>query len=298
MKNGEFINKHFRIEELFESMPIALAVVNREAQYIVVNKVLASLGGVFSADLVGKKAGIISDTAEQNIYRDFDLFDKGLSVPDHELIINERYYQVSVSPICDKLGFAFAEMIAITDVTKMKKIETQLLEANEKLSLLSNQDPLTTLLNARGYYEKVEANIKCAHGPLSYVVFFIDIDCFKQINDIYGHDIGDLVLIRTALTIKNFCKDKGIAGRIGGDEFSVFLPETDYEQGRMIAEKLRFEIEKQTFNIENRSLKITASIGVSVGISDEISIREVQSKADYAMYTAKKNSGNKVSGIL
>ncbi|QIB68809.1 GGDEF domain-containing protein [Aminipila butyrica] len=299
MEYNEILNEHITIKELFEAMPVALALVNREGEYLLVNNALVSLGGVFHANLIGQKIGEISPIAELNSREDFKLFDAGIEVPDHELTINGDFFQVSVSPLRDNQGYAIAEMVAITNISKIKKIETQLYETNKKLVLLSNQDPLTALLNARGFYETIGNLIEEeADEQMVYSVFFIDIDRFKQINDTYGHQMGDAVLVQTAGVIKALCRDNDTIGRVGGDEFSVFLPKTAYKEAYLLAEALRAEIERLIPVAEDASLKITVSIGVAEGKGKSISLMDVQSKADCAMYTAKRKSGNQVSGVF
>ena len=298
MNYNEILNGQITLEVLFESMPVALALVDRDGKYVIANKALASLGGVFSDGLKGKKVRTISITAEMNILQDFKRYDAGLRVPDHELKINESVFKVSVSPIFDNNGKAIAEMVAITDITQIKEIETKLSKANKKLFLLSTQDSLTKLLNVRAYYEKVDNLIeKTGNKQTKYSVLFIDIDNFKQINDTYGHGVGDVVLSSTANVLKNFCREEDIIGRVGGDEFSVFLPRTSYSEAMIIAENLRLAIEIQEIETEIESLKITASIGVASGTLNNISSSEVHNKADSAMYIAKRKHGNKVSGI-
>jgi len=136
-------------------------------------------------------------------------------------------------------------MTALTDITTQKKIERELAEANKKLQLLADNDPLTGLLNARAYYELCERMMSLAlrHNNSSSVLF-VDLDHFKKINDTYGHHVGDLVLKAVSACILQTCRNSDLIGRVGGEEFSIFLPETDNSGAMIFAEKLRSNIEQ------------------------------------------------------
>lgn len=170
--------------------------------------------------------------------------------------------------------------------------------SNHRLIEMATTDPLTGLLNARAYYDLCDNQISLMHRiQSSYSVLFVDLDHFKKINDSYGHAIGDQVLKQTADCLLKNLRKTDIIGRIGGEEFSVFLPNTDKYHAINLAETLRKHIEMQKISINNTSsIQITASIGVSTesgfGAS---SITELQKAADSAMYDAKHAGRNRVS---
>jgi diguanylate cyclase (GGDEF)-like protein len=170
--------------------------------------------------------------------------------------------------------------------------------SNDRLVEMATTDPLTGLLNARAYYDLCNNQIALMHRiQSSYSILFIDLDHFKTINDTYGHAIGDLVLKQTANCLLKHLRKTDIIGRIGGEEFSVFLPNTDKRHAVNLAEALRRHIEIQRIDIGNTSsIQITASIGVSsengFGAS---TITELQKSADSAMYDAKHAGRNRVS---
>jgi len=119
----------------------------------------------------------------------------------------------------------------------------------------------------------------------------IDLDDFKQINDTYGHPVGDAVLKEMALILKTFLRANAIASRIGGEEFAVILPGSEMEQAVHIAERLRRAVENRTFH--GLELKTTASFGVAEAKKDD-TLETIFERAAKAHYEAKKTGKNKV----
>ncbi len=164
-------------------------------------------------------------------------------------------------------------------------------DAKEALILRSNYDPLTNLLNRRGFetsYKTAFTSHKRKKAPFS--LLFLDIDHFKKINDTYGHDIGDIVLKKLAQILKSNLRESDIIARWGGEEFVIVLNDTSAKAAKEVAQKLRKAIE----NFSEKPLpKFTISIGVTDG-SFEKSLDELVKEADTALYEAKKSGRNKV----
>ncbi len=177
---------------------------------------------------------------------------------------------------------------AFQDITSRKNRE----------NLLKNQairDPLTALYNRRYFEEEVNKQILEAKAKKQpYAVLMLDADHFKNVNDTYGHKVGDKVLIELATTAERALRDNDIVARYGGEEFVVFLPGIHAEQGKIVADRLRESISKQTvYSDSNQPVKFTVSIGVS---SSEISdnVDTLIKTADEALYKAKQNGRNRV----
>jgi diguanylate cyclase (GGDEF)-like protein len=167
---------------------------------------------------------------------------------------------------------------------------------NNQLQELASHDPLTKVLNTGAYYKFCDDQIfSSQRSQQIFAVLFIDLDHFKSINDEYGHAIGDEVLRKVAQTIQTTVRRSDIVGRIGGEEFSVFLPNTSMTGAEHLAETLRTAVESTLIEVDGVRVKITASIGVAVKGCDQQSIQEIQQKADQAMYEAKRNGRNRVS---
>ena len=174
------------------------------------------------------------------------------------------------------------------------KVEEQHIKMLENLA---NIDGLTELYNHRYFYDTLIEKIKNGemdNKPISMI--FIDVDYFKQYNDMFGHQRGDYVLKKIGEIIKENSRDGDVAARYGGEEFAVILPNTSEEQALSVAENLRKKIETTYFEGEESQPKgkITASMGVSVypdKAKDEI---ELIKSADDALYRAKFFNKNRV----
>jgi diguanylate cyclase (GGDEF)-like protein len=176
---------------------------------------------------------------------------------------------------------------------------TRMREANQRLLELASHDMLTGVLNARAYYQRCDALISMAHRDgLPFSVLFVDLDHFKAVNDNHGHAAGDLVLKAVATSLARSIRQSDEIGRIGGEEFSIFLPNTSLEGARQLAETIRQAIESLMPDTGQQRLKITASIGVADDDHQQKSMRAIQQRADAAMYIAKASGRNKVSCFM
>jgi diguanylate cyclase (GGDEF)-like protein len=172
------------------------------------------------------------------------------------------------------------------------------LEARTYMDLLKEQsiiDPLTGLYNRRFLEETINtiiAQIKRRGTTLG--ILAIDIDYFKQVNDTYGHDAGDKVLVEAAKTIKSSIRESDIAARYGGEEFLVLLTDVQPGYSVHVAEKIRTAVESKVIDIGTAQLKKTISIGVSEFPVDTDKIWQCIKFADVALYRAKEEGRNRV----
>jgi diguanylate cyclase (GGDEF)-like protein len=172
----------------------------------------------------------------------------------------------------------------------------ELVEANRKLNELSITDGLTGLFNHRHFMGALEAEYKRAiRYKRSLALLLLDIDHFKNVNDTYGHPCGDLVLKDLASLLKGCLRSADVAARYGGDEIAVILPETNRAKASQVAEKLRRQLEKTSFEWEGNSFSITCSIGVAAVPETNIDYwNELLSSADKSLYRAKGKGRNHV----
>ncbi len=156
-------------------------------------------------------------------------------------------------------------------------------------------DPLTGVFNRRSMEIMLINQLsisKLANTPFS--IAMIDIDDFKKVNDTYGHLVGDCVLRKLAMIIRESLRKSDFVFRYGGEEFLVLLPFTDINSAKYVLEKIRKKIEENIFNCEDTSLKITVSIGVAQYTDNILSIDTLLDEADKKLYIAKKTGKNKV----
>ncbi|MCK5130470.1 MAG: GGDEF domain-containing protein [Clostridiales bacterium] len=163
--------------------------------------------------------------------------------------------------------------------------------AHKKLTIMANTDQLTGLNNRRKMDAVItsQANIFARENtPLS--VILMDIDHFKNINDEYGHPLGDEILVQFSNIIKHSLRYEDTAGRWGGEEFIIICRNTTCKDARMIAERLRTSISTSEFA---QGISVQASFGISQ-MSEDMTIRELITSADRALYKAKHNGRNRV----
>lgn len=169
-------------------------------------------------------------------------------------------------------------------------------DANRRLHELASHDMLTGVLNGRAYYQRCDGLISLAtREKKPFSVLFVDLDHFKSINDTHGHDAGDTVLKSVAACLTKSVRQSDVIGRIGGEEFSIFLPDTDMVGASRLAETIRQSIELLMPNTGKERLRVTASIGVADNKGNQQTMREIQQSADAAMYVAKAAGRNRVS---
>ncbi|MBN2653858.1 MAG: GGDEF domain-containing protein [Nitrospirae bacterium] len=170
----------------------------------------------------------------------------------------------------------------------------KLWETNKDMVLKTSHDPLSSLLNRRGFNNTILplAHLAARNG-MTIGVLMMDIDNFKSINDTYGHQKGDEVIKSVAEIIKSSIRASDVAGRYGGEEFIVYLPEISSDTVYAVAEKIRSNIEERTLG----DLKVTISIGSAEGrlFGDiEKDIEDLLKRADNALYKAKSMGKNRV----
>ncbi len=160
----------------------------------------------------------------------------------------------------------------------------------------SHTDSITNLWNHGFFQEKLTEEIKTAeklHSPLSLAM--LDIDDFKKLNDMYGHQHGDVILREVAQILRDSSRDADYVCRYGGEEFTLILKQTSKEQSIEIAERLRKKISSHPFpsTSEDHKLRVTVSIGLASYPDDAITKKELIANADRAMYIAKFSGKNK-----
>ncbi|MBL4799362.1 MAG: GGDEF domain-containing protein [Oleispira sp.] len=165
------------------------------------------------------------------------------------------------------------------------------LEAEEKLEQLAYFDQLTQLPNRMLYNDRLNQTISFAErNKYQFSIFFIDLDKFKFVNDSFGHEIGDKLLIKVAKIISSCIRKSDTVARLGGDEFTVILPGLDklYDKPAisLIAKKVIDKLSK-TIVIDDHNLNIGASIGIAIFPQDGLDISSLNKHADIAMYQAK-----------
>jgi diguanylate cyclase (GGDEF)-like protein len=165
---------------------------------------------------------------------------------------------------------------------------------NQRLLRLSSIDDLTGLRNRRDFnINAQQEKSRVSRGGLPFSILLIDIDYFKQVNDLNGHACGDMVLVETSKLMQSLVRQQDIVARWGGEEFIILIVETNIEKALHIAEKIRFAIDQNVIEHENFEIQVSVTIGVSE-IAPDDSLHECINRADENLYIGKRSGRNKV----
>ncbi len=177
--------------------------------------------------------------------------------------------------------------------TRLQRLNDELKRKNKRLQESSVTDSLTNLYNHRHIIERLQRHVSSSERyQRELAVMMFDIDFFKKVNDTYGHPFGDEVLEQLSTTLREVIRTVDIAGRYGGEEFLVVMPETNLEEAIGIAERVRLAIESLTWK---HPITLTISAGVAMWQQGETA-SELIARADELLYEAKQGGRNQVRG--
>ncbi|WP_076461803.1 sensor domain-containing diguanylate cyclase [Marinobacterium stanieri] len=277
---------------LLESCHAGIICVDSKHTIIYANPTAARLLGFrHPSELISKKINEFSNLEDQtqgNIVSLISsvLFTNSASL-DCEVYMKTRNgllpYWCYLSPMLTSNIRAVA--ISFSEISRRKQLEEELKQAAQR-------DPLTKALNRR-QFEKLlsDAHARYLRYGDMYSLIMIDADYFKNINDRYGHDVGDQVLIKLVNTLNNRLRESDHLCRWGGEEFLVLIPNSDIEQARALAKDLLICVRSENFDMAG---KVTVSIGVAAADGCKSS-NEAIKKADLAVYKSKNTGRDKVS---
>lgn len=277
-------NKDVKFDILLENMPFAVFTKNRNGDIIQNNSTFYKLTDV-------NRFSYISLKEEDFLGKEHK---ESIEIEDKDVIHNksnislvrtlktkngEKIVEVFKSPIIDISGEVIGIVCTMRDVTEMKSQEA-------KIKRMAYTDSLTGLANRRGLYNYVESQLVRKYSDVT--IMFMDLDNFKSLNDSFGHQHGDKILIEFGEDLQTICKD-GFVSRIGGDEFViVWEGKMNKELATDMAEKILNLLsgKKRKFN------KLSASIGIVTGNTGEETIDNFLTKGDLALYKAKDQGKN------
>jgi diguanylate cyclase (GGDEF)-like protein/PAS domain S-box-containing protein len=194
------------------------------------------------------------------------------------------------TPLYDSQGTYVGWASIVKDITEQQA------EA-EKILYLSRHDPLTGLLNRRSMLERMEEERQRSNRTgKNCSTIMLDIDKFKDFNDCYGHECGDLILRGVAQAMVTAVRSTDAVGRWGGEEFLILLPDTEREGGIELAEKIRRRIEETVVTYGENSLRVTLTAGVAACRGDEEMFDDCIRRADAALLVGKARGRNRVEG--
>lgn len=171
----------------------------------------------------------------------------------------------------------------------------QLAVAHEELAVIASSDSLTSCLNRGAFVTLVDAYLTQVNSPhdIRGSLLVIDADRFKVINDRFGHSAGDTALRLISSAIKSVIRSVDLVGRVGGEEFAVFLPQADRDVAARVAERIRLAVASTTFQSRDEDYQLSVSIG-GVSFQRRANFDEIFNAADARMYEAKRSGRNRV----
>lgn len=200
-----------------------------------------------------------------------------------------RYIEAKMTKLLDRKKVV-GEVFLFKDVTALHRIL-------KKLYHLANYDTLTKIFNRRRFFDEAEKEVSRVQrygGQISLLM--IDLDLFKDVNDLFGHQAGDTVLAEVAQTLKKRIRTSDILGRYGGEEFVIVLVAMDSGKALQVAEDVRKSVENLRIAQAGEAIRITVSIGVATSAQDTkgLSLEKLLLEADLALYQAKREGRNRV----
>ncbi|MCD6432723.1 MAG: diguanylate cyclase [Sulfurimonas sp.] len=249
------------------------------------------LYGYTSDEITGKHISILHLKEDLNIAKEnIDLVKQnGKYHTESRLVTKSKkviFVDLSISQLKDEAGEIIGLVGCAHDISKRKKAE-------EKLQYQAYHDSLTKLPNRALFQDRLEQSIeKAKRSNNKIALFFIDLDYFKEINDSLGHEIGDKVLQTVTNRLQKTVRKEDTLARLGGDEFTVIMESlTLIESASLLAKKILKSLSK-AIEIDNHTLHISSSIGISFYPQDAREYSTLLSHADKAMYKAKDAGRN------
>ncbi len=267
-------------------------VKGENRRFLYANKHLATVFGRPVEEIVGRLDSELMprDVADAFWEKDKHMLATGEHYAGEESLVDAagrlRHYWSVVVPWAGFDGMP-ALIGLITDITELHTLK-------EELQRQARSDSLTGVANRRSFFENAEREFARSrrHGtPLSLVA--IDLDHFKQINDGYGHPVGDLVLRGFVLCCQRLLREEDLCARTGGEEFCILLPGTAADAAHAIAERIRAELAGCALSPEHPALRVTASFGVTDAGPADTHFGPLFTRADRALYEAKQQGRNR-----
>ena len=286
-----------RLEALLNVMRIGVLFVDSGHRVVYINNACRdiwrlprdeNLTGLRDGAMIERTAHLRKDDAAYRRHVEATLAGEDVSeVCEIPLLDGRILTDVSALVPGAKPGQHIGRVWIYEDVTRQKQLETQLIQ-------LAERDPLTNLYNRRRFHEELDRIIADASRRRTQAgLLAIDLDGFKPINDEFGHQAGDAVLIRLAEEVGHIVRRNEIFFRIGGDEFAILAPDADQEEMVGLARRVGARIADMNFLFAGREVRLTASLGIALYPKHAASGEEIIARADSAMYQAKMSGKNR-----
>jgi diguanylate cyclase (GGDEF)-like protein/PAS domain S-box-containing protein len=294
------------LSSIFDSIYDPFCILDRDFVIVKANEAYARLKITSLKRIMGKRCyeelegreEVCDTCVVERTFRSRKPNAKEKSITDPEG--QEVWVEIFTYPILDESGEVAHVVVYDRDITDRKRAEEERQELIRELEHLSRVDVLTGLMNRRALMEFLEQEAERAKrykGELSLIL--CDVDYFKEINDTYGHSVGDCVLGLLGRLLLGMVRGADMAGRYGGDEFLLVMPETGVAGAREFAERLRQQVQEAGLQrASGEVIRFSLSFGIAGFQRGTDNADTVISRADDALYKAKKGGKNRVEVIL
>jgi diguanylate cyclase (GGDEF)-like protein len=222
----------------------------------------------------------------------------GLTQVDQAVLLSNRVNGITVTSVGLLLSIVLWKVNKSNMLQKrlIEEQQAELIEKNKELEYLAFYDQLTGVYNRRKFEELLKNEVeKTGISDHHSCIVLVDVDSFKEINDNFGHPVGDLVLREVAGLLRDSLRKTDAVSRWGGDEFMILLTQTSLTESVALAEKIRTLLEKKEFVLKGIKLYLTASFGISpLGDNNDDFLETAYRIADEALYRAKEKGSNRV----
>lgn len=282
----------FRLQTTLDTLPSPIFIKNREGRYIGCNKAFEAYLGLSRAQIIGRTVYGVAPHELAQVYEkaDQELMQRGgtqsyeanvcyADGTHHDVIFHKSVFRNAAGEVDGISG-------TMLDISERKRLEQQ-------LAVAASTDFLTGIHNLRTFYDLASHEFRRfvrSGGNLSLIV--IDLDYFKEINDNFGHAIGDEALRQLVRAVKENLRDQDIFARAGGDEFRILLPGTQTAGAALVAERIRVAVGQLMIDSPRGNTTLTISAGICSCLPGDESLDDVTKRADAALYMAKAAGRN------
>jgi diguanylate cyclase (GGDEF)-like protein/PAS domain S-box-containing protein len=279
-------NENF--EQVFERAPIGMGLLDLDGRWTLVNRALCEITGYTTEELIDRRFAEI--THPDDLHNDAAQQARLLAGEIPAFQTEKRYFNaagetmsaiLSISLVRDVDSAPLHFIAQLQDISERKRLE-------EHLRHLADHDPLTGLRNRRLFEHDLKLQVARSQRYGEHAaVMVVDLDDFKQVNDLHGHKVGDDTLKAVATALTRRLRETDLVARLGGDEFAVLLPHADEEGTAIVADGLARVIAACSVDVGDGVVHPSGSVGVAMINQQTVNDEQVLAEADRAMYAAK-----------
>lgn len=280
-------------EKLFDNSIEGIILTDKDLNILQINKTFTEVTGYEIEDIMGKKPSLLqSGKHDRDFYKDMWATLKRSGMWQGQIFNQRKNGEVypewlSIYSIKNKSGEVINYIGLFSDLTEKRMTE-------DHIHNLSHYDALTGLPNRLMFMERLKQSIIIARrSKINFALFFIDLDGFKKVNDSLGHEAGDILLQEISIRLNALMRESDTVCRLGGDEFTIIIPGYNTMNDIVTVAKKILSTLFAPIKISERSLYVSASIGISLYPNDGEDIQELIKNADTAMYAAKEKGKNR-----